>query len=125
MAEHNFRFGYSAQSFRGRPPNTGERAQRLVRACGQRSGSERLHLAFLRHTFASRLVMAGVDLRTVQEAMGHKTIQVVRYAHLTPKHQLAALERLCETDGALDRATATRTATNADSGQADDQCKIN
>jgi integrase len=80
----------------------------------------------LRHTFASRLVMAGVDLRTVQEAMGHKTIQVtVRYAHLAPKHQLAALERLCETDGALDGATATRTATNADSGQADDQSKIN
>lgn len=28
----------------------------------------------LRHTFASRLVMAGVDLRTVQSLMGHKTI---------------------------------------------------
>src|ERR1700730_9650508 len=28
----------------------------------------------LRHTFASRLVTAGVDLRTVQQLMGHKTI---------------------------------------------------
>jgi len=37
----------------------------------------------LRHTFASRLVMAGTDIRTVQELMGHKTIQVtLRYAHL-------------------------------------------
>src|SRR5262249_26331372 len=50
----------------------------------------------LRHTFASRLVMAGVDLRTVQQLMGHKTIQMtVRYAHLAPEHQLAAVERLC------------------------------
>jgi integrase len=48
----------------------------------------------LRHTFASRLVMAGVDLRTVAELMGHKTIQMtMRYAHLAPAHQLAAVER--------------------------------
>jgi len=30
----------------------------------------------LRHTFASRLVMAGVDIRTVQQLMGHKTLQM-------------------------------------------------
>ena len=28
--------------------------------------------------------------------MGHKTIQItLRYAHLAPKHQLAAVQRLC------------------------------
>jgi hypothetical protein len=49
----------------------------------------------LRHTFASRLVMAGVDLRTVAELMGHKTIQMTRrYAHLAPEHNLAAVEKL-------------------------------
>lgn len=49
----------------------------------------------LRHTFASRLVMNGESLRTIQELMGHKQISMtVRYAHLTPHHQLAAVERL-------------------------------
>jgi site-specific recombinase XerD len=68
----------------------------------------------LRHTFASRLVMAGVDLRTVQQLMGHKTIQMTcRYAHLAPEHQLAAVERLCETESALEEATDTRTSTEA------------
>jgi integrase len=49
----------------------------------------------LRHDFASKLVMKGVDLRTVSELMGHKTIQMtMRYAHLAPAHTLAAVERL-------------------------------
>lgn len=58
----------------------------------------------LRHTFASRLVMAGVDLRTVQELCGHKNISMtVRYAHLSPRHTREAIERLS--------SSATRTAT--------------
>ena len=62
----------------------------------------------LRHTFASRLVMAGVDIRTVQELLGHKTIgMTVRYSHLAPKHTLAAVER-------LDAPTETPTDTTTD-----------
>jgi len=37
----------------------------------------------LRHTCASRLVQAGIDLRRVQTFLGHQTIQMtLRYAHL-------------------------------------------
>jgi site-specific recombinase XerD len=66
----------------------------------------------LRHTFASRLVMAGVDLRTVQELMGHKTIGMTcRYAHLAPSHKLAAVEKLntsvIPTEGPSDTSTDT------------------
>jgi integrase len=40
-----------------------------------------------RRTFASRLVMAGVDLRIVAELLGHRTLQmVIRYSHLAPEH---------------------------------------
>jgi site-specific recombinase XerD len=49
----------------------------------------------LRHTYISRLVMAGVDIRTVQELAGHKTIgMTMRYAHLGPEHKKRAVAKL-------------------------------
>jgi len=70
----------------------------------------------LRHTFASRLVIAGVDLRTVQELMGHKSIEMtVRYSHLAPKHTLAAVERLTETESVNSTGTTTSTGTSEQS----------
>ncbi len=53
------------------------------------------HWHDLRHTFASRLVMKGVDLYTVQILLGHKTPEMVqRYAHLSPGHLRQAVEKL-------------------------------
>jgi site-specific recombinase XerD len=48
-----------------------------------------------RHTFASRLVMAGVDLRSIQALGGWRTLAMVqRYSHLAPDHLREAVERL-------------------------------
>lgn len=63
----------------------------------EKAGLENFHWHDCRHHFASKAVMPGVDLRTLQQLLGHKTLQmVVRYSHLSQSHELAAVEKLCE-----------------------------
>jgi integrase len=72
-----------------------------------------------RHTFASRLAMAGVDLYTIQRAGGWKTqVMVQRYAHLSPDHIRAAVERLMKPGSAS--ATGTKTGTDGTAGNGAD-----
>lgn len=49
----------------------------------------------LRHTFASHLVMKGVDLPTLKRLMGHSDIDTTMiYSHLTEKHVDEAVDKL-------------------------------
>lgn len=48
-----------------------------------------------RHTFASHLALAGVDLYTIAQILGHSSIAVTQqYAHLTKGHTKTAVEKL-------------------------------
>jgi integrase len=52
----------------------------------------------MRHSFASRLAMAGVDLNTIRELLGHADYKMtLRYAHLAPSHKAAAVAKLMRT----------------------------
>jgi Phage integrase family len=69
----------------------------------------------LRHTFASRLVMVGVGLRTIADLWGIRPFKTtMRYAHLGPAHQLAAVECLVSQPSAGSAAQAEPSDTTTD-----------
>jgi len=59
-------------------------------------GIKNVNIHTFRHTFASYLIMSGVDLVTVMELLGHRDITTtMRYAHLKPSHKHWAVNRIC------------------------------
>ncbi len=60
----------------------------------RKAGYEKIRVHDLRHTFASLMVMNGVDLKTVQELLGHQSYQTTEiYAHLSPQHLHDAIKK--------------------------------
>jgi len=70
-------------------------AVRGFRAACRAAGLKDVTPHTLRHTFATRLIENGVDLRTVQELGGWSNLQMLeRYGHVTPSRKAEAVERL-------------------------------
>jgi len=69
-----------------------ERLKTITKRCGFPDVTK-IHT--FRHTFASHLVMKGVDLPTVQKLLGHSDIQTTMiYSHLTSDHLVDAVDKL-------------------------------
>ena len=60
-----------------------------------KAGLENFRFHDLRHTCASWLRLAGVDIIDIKEILGHSSVAVtMRYAHIEPKHRSATLDRI-------------------------------
>ena len=61
----------------------------------EKAGIAKARFHYLRHTFATRLVQAGVDLYKVQKLMRHKSpVMTQRYAHHCPGSLMDGVETL-------------------------------
>lgn len=79
-------------------PKTGgplQDVKRSFHSAVKKAGIQGLRFHDLRHTFASRLVEAGVDLITVKELLGHHSVKVTeRYTHSNAEQKKLAVECL-------------------------------
>lgn len=80
------------------PGRNGQPVRSLLEAFPKairKAGIDNFHFHDLRHTFASRLAMQGVDTLTIKKLGGWRTLLMVeRYTHLSPSHLRDALNRL-------------------------------
>ncbi len=84
--------------------------RRAFRLALRKAKIEDFHFHDLRHTFATRLVQAGVDLYKVQKLLGHKSpVMTQRYAHHFPESLRDGVEMLDRL-----RKTSTELAQPAD-----------
>lgn len=69
--------------------------RRVWRPLFDRAGLEDFTWHDLRHTFCSRLVMAGASLANVRELAGHRSFEMtLKYSHLAPSHLRDAIDLL-------------------------------
>ena len=80
---------------RGEPINEEYLVKKHFKPLLREAGLPNIRLYDLRHTYASRAVMAGVDLPTRGALLGHTTIQMtMRYVHPAEEHKREAAKKV-------------------------------
>jgi integrase len=80
--------------------------KRSFKTALRKSGIKDFRFHDMRHTLVSHLVMAGVDITTVKELLGHKTLTMtLRYAYLAPSHKVKAVDILDGVIGTQEKST--------------------
>ena len=88
MKPRTFLFPGTVKGWRADVPITSNIVWLACRQAAQAAGiRKRLSPHTLRHSYASHLLEAGADLRTIQVLLGHSTLEhTLVYLHLSPKH---------------------------------------
>ena len=62
----------------------------------ERAGVRKLNFHALRHTFATRAIECGMDIKTVADIMGHQNAYITlnRYAHCMLDHKIEMMQKL-------------------------------
>lgn len=70
--------------------------QYLFEKLTERAGVRKLNFHALRHTFATRAIECGMDIKTVADIMGHKNASITlnRYAHCMLDHKIEMMQKL-------------------------------
>ena len=70
--------------------------QYLFERLTEKAGVRKLNFHALRHTFATRALECGMDIKTLSELMGHKNASITlnRYAHSMMDTKIAAMNKL-------------------------------
>ena len=79
-----------------RPPLTVRSYQRSFELLLKRIGVPRKGFHALRHTFATRAIECGMDVKSLSEILGHKnpTVTLNRYVHSLMEHKRAMMDKL-------------------------------
>ena len=112
LAEHKIRSGRHVGLVFGTDyaqPFTPSNVRKRANAAWLRAGLEPIGLHECRHTFASLMIAAGVNAKSLSAYMGHSSITITldRYGHLMPGNDSEAASLL---DGYLARAVAEPSA---------------